>query len=190
MNAKVLLTNLQVNEYLNSVLLSGKDYSDMFSLFQSLSYSDFKIAIFKLYNEEISLSEMANSEPINLDTNYIVRRLFIRNQIVSMTYQFYKNKDNIDKQLEIISYILSNSEKQYLKNNLSYLNLFGNTFDESKYWVLLKNFVRIENLNNNHAQIETNNISKFADDLNSEYDSDTNPLISIFGKLNKSILHN
>ena len=58
MTTKIMLTNEQVQEYLKVILTSGKDFEDMFSIFQRLNYDDYKIAIFKLYNEEISLSEM------------------------------------------------------------------------------------------------------------------------------------
>lgn len=62
MTTKIMLTNEQVQEYLKVILTSGKDFEDMFSIFQRLNYDDYKIAIFKLYNEEISLSEMNNSK--------------------------------------------------------------------------------------------------------------------------------
>ena len=125
-----------------------------------------------------------------LNTNYIMRRLYIRDQLITLDFNHYKNENNIDEQLRIVSMILSDNEKQYLKNNISKLNLFGETFDESKYYLLLKNFVRISNYNNNHAYIETNNINDFSTDLNSQFLSDEQPLITIFGKLNKATLHN
>lgn len=190
MTTKIMLTNEQVQEYLKVILTSGKDFEDMFSIFQRLNYDDYKIAIFKLYNEEISLSEMNNSETINLNTNYIMRRLYIRDQLITLDFNHYKNENNIDEQLRIVSMILSDNEKQYLKNNISKLNLFGETFDESKYYLLLKNFVRISNYNNNHAYIETNSINDFSTDLNNQFLSDEQPLITIFGKLNKATLHN
>ena len=94
MTTKIMLTNEQVQEYLKVILTSGKDFEDMFSIFQRLNYDDYKIAIFKLYNEEISLSEMNNSETINLNTNYIMHRLYIRDQLIEMN-----NSKTIDSSL-------------------------------------------------------------------------------------------
>lgn len=158
---------LRLSKYTAADGSSRNDASDMATLLNGLSTEEkFKIAMFAIYNESLTLHQAAAaaSSGVTID-DYSLKPLYLRDYIMDFDGSGYKSEDDVKTQMKIIASSLTAFEKTYLDFRAGYLKT---SLTNETYSSYLMCFGRIFG---EHSEIETNDVGfiKVADDLVQEH---------------------
>ena len=181
-----LIDKTSFSKMMNSLILTREDCLKFGEIMVTINKDTQTQLIYLLYNEYVSLDSISidnvsedvnniiNSYKTTLNTLYgSFRQYFLRDLITTLSFQNYKDENNIIDQMKVIYNSLTDDEKNFLNQNNSINNV---VYDETKIDTILTNYVRIKtNDTLMKAGIESSSeLKKYADILN-EVGSDGNP---------------
>ena len=201
-----IIDKTSFSKMMNTLILTREDCLKFGEIMVTINKETQTQLIYLLYNEYVSLDSISinnvsedvnniiNSYKTTLNTLYgSFRQYFLRDLITTLSFQNYKDENNIIDQMKVVYNSLTDDEKDFLNQNNSINNV---VYDETKIDTILTNYVRIKtNDTLMKAGIESSSeLKKYADMLN-EVDSDGNPtqtatiLKSVLEKLSFGTLH-
>ena len=201
-----LIDKTSFSKMMNALILTREDCLKFGEIMVTINKDTQTQLIYLLYNEYVSLDSISinnvsedvnniiNSYKTTLNTLYgSFRQYFLRDLITTLSFQNYKDENNIIDQMKVIYNSLTDDEKNFLNQNNSINNV---VYDETKIDTILTNYVRIKtNDTLMKAGIESSSeLKKYADMLN-EVGSDGNPtqnatiLKSVLEKISVGTIH-
>ena len=201
-----LIDKTSFSKMMNALILTREDCLKFGEIMVTINKDTQTQLIYLLYNEYVSLDSISinnvsedvnniiNSYKTTLDTLYgSFRQYFLRDLITTLSFQNYKDENNIIDQMKVVYNSLTDDEKDFLNKNNSINNV---VYDETKIDTILTNYVRIKtNDTLMKAGIESSSeLKKYADMLN-EVGSDGNPtqnatiLKSVLEKISLRTIH-
>lgn len=181
-----LIDKTSFSKMMNTLILTREDCLKFGEIMVTINKETQTQLIYLLYNEYVSLDSISidnvsedvnniiNSYKTTLNTLYgSFRQYFLRDLITTLSFQNYKDENNIIDQMKVVYNSLTDDEKDFLNKNNSINNV---VYDETKIDTILTNYVRIKtNDTLMKAGIESSSeLKKYADILN-EVGSDGNP---------------
>lgn len=201
-----LIDKTSFSKMMNSLILTREDCLKFGEIMVTINKDTQTQLIYLLYNEYVSLDSI-NIDNVSEDVNNIInsykttlntlygsfRQYFLRDLITTLSFQNYKDENNIIDQMKVVYNSLTDDEKDFLNKNNSINNV---VYDETKTDTILTNYVRIKtNDTLMKAGIESSSeLKKYADMLN-EVGSDGNPtqnatiLKSVLEKISLGTIH-
>lgn len=201
-----LIDKTSFSKMMNALILTREDCLKFGEIMVTINKDTQTQLIYLLYNEYVSLDSISinnvsedvnniiNSYKTTLNTLYgSFRQYFLRDLITTLSFQNYKDENNIIDQMKVVYNSLTDDEKDFLNKNNSINNV---VYDETKIDTILTNYVRIKtNDTLMKAGIESSSeLKKYADMLN-EVGSDGNPtqnatiLKSVLEKISLRTIH-
>ena len=201
-----LIDKTSFSKMMNALILTREDCLKFGEIMVTINKDTQTQLIYLLYNEYVSLDSISidnvsedvnniiNSYKTTLNTLYgSFRQYFLRDLITTLSFQNYKDENNIIDQMKVVYNSLTDDEKDFLNKNNSINNV---VYDETKIDTILTNYVRIKtNDTLLKAGIESSSeLKKYADILN-EVGSDGNPtqnatiLKSVLEKISVGTIH-
>lgn len=181
-----LIDKTSFSKMMNALILTREDCLKFGEIMVTINKDTQTQLIYLLYNEYVSLDSISidnvsedvnniiNSYKTTLNTLYgSFRQYFLRDLITTLSFQNYKDENNIIDQMKVVYNSLTDDEKDFLNKNNSINNV---VYDETKIDTILTNYIRIKtNDTLMKAGIESSSeLKKYADMLN-EVGSDGNP---------------
>lgn len=181
-----LIDKTSFSKMMNTLILTREDCLKFGEIMVTINKETQTQLIYLLYNEYVSLDSISmnnvsedvnniiNSYKTTLNTLYgSFRQYFLRDLITTLSFQNYKDENNIIDQMKVVYNSLTDDEKDFLNKNNSINNV---VYDETKIDTILTNYIRIKtNDTLMKAGIESSSeLKKYADMLN-EVGSDGNP---------------
>lgn len=201
-----LIDKTSFSKMMNALILTREDCLKFGEIMVTINKDTQTQLIYLLYNEYVSLDSI-NIDNVSDDVNNIInsykttlntlyssfRQYFLRDLITTLSFQNYKDENNIIDQMKVVYNSLTDDEKDFLNKNNSINNV---VYDETKIDTILTNYVRIKtNDTLMKAGIESSSeLKKYADMLN-EVGSDGNPtqnatiLKSVLEKISLRTIH-
>lgn len=201
-----LIDKTSFSKMMNVIILTRDDCLKFGEIMVTINKDTQTQLIYLLYNEYVSLDSI-NINNISDDVNNIInsykttlntlygsfRQYFLRDLITTLSFQNYKDENNIIDQMKVVYNSLTDDEKDFLNQNNSINNV---VYDETKIDTILINYIRIKtNDTLMKAGIESSSeLKKYADILN-EVGSDGNPtqnatiLKSVLEKISVGTIH-
>lgn len=201
-----LIDKTSFSKMMNALILTREDCLKFGEIMVTINKDTQTQLIYLLYNEYVSLDSISinnvsedvnniiNSYKTTLNTLYgSFRQYFLRDLITTLSFQNYKDENNIIDQMKVVYNSLTDDEKDFLNKNNSINNV---VYDETKIDTILTNYVRIKtNDTLMKAGIESSSeLKKYADMLN-EVGSDGDPtqnatiLKSVLEKISLGTIH-
>ena len=201
-----LIDKTSFSKMMNALILTREDCLKFGEIMVTINKDTQTQLIYLLYNEYVSLDSISinnvsedvnniiNSYKTTLNTLYgSFRQYFLRDLITTLSFQNYKDENNIIDQMKVVYNSVTDDEKDFLNQNNSINNV---VYDETKIDTILTNYVRIKtNDTLMKAGIESSSeLKKYADMLN-EVGSDGNPtqnatiLKSVLEKISLGTIH-
>ena len=201
-----LIDKTSFSKMMNALILTREDCLKFGEIMVTINKDTQTQLIYLLYNEYVSLDSI-NIDNVSEDVNNIInsykttlntlygsfRQYFLRDLITTLSFQNYKDENNIIDQMKVVYNSLTDDEKDFLNKHNSINNV---VYDETKIDTILTNYVRIKtNDTLMKAGIESSSeLKKYADMLN-EVGSDGNPtqnatiLKSVLEKISVGTIH-
>ena len=201
-----LIDKTSFSKMMNALILTREDCLKFGEIMVTINKDTQTQLIYLLYNEYVSLDSISinnvsedvnniiNSYKTTLNTLYgSFRQYFLRDLITTLSFQNYKDENNIIDQMKVVYNSLTDDEKDFLNKNNSINNV---VYDETKIDTILTNYVRIKtNDTLMKAGIESSSeLKKYADMLK-EVGSDGDPtqnatiLKSVLEKISLGTIH-
>lgn|SRR5574344_92841 len=195
------ITQKSFQDFLNKTIIdkdSLQKYSSLFEIMKSTTdleanYEKINKVLFLLYNEYISIydnsldlnniNNLLNSELYNIDYSYaFVKTYFLRDLLVTLTFDHYKDTQNILDQLDICDSLLTAEEQNYI----------ATYFNDGHY---CRHFARYQRTINTKiimfadCEMVTSTLYNISKDLNDRTSENSELLKSILNKIMISTIH-